>query len=104
MNNCDKCKKTEKNTLYCGYVKPQVGDIVELSTCDIGYHNVYENSYTSSVNDDEVFAEVVLELIDYDDSEYIPGKGRNGGSYLFSTWRILEIGRIMTFRELMSQP
>ena len=95
--------QTEKNTLYCGYVTPQVGDIVELSSCDIGYHNVYENSYNSSVNDDEIFADVVLELIDYDDSEYIVGKDRNGGSYLFSTWKILKVERIMTFREMMSR-
>lgn len=86
-------------TIYTGYHKPVVGEEMHLSSCDIPFHDNYRDCFNTKPNDDELFSIVILELLDYDDSNYDPRKCRNGGKYLTSTWVIRHIIRTDTFKE-----
>lgn len=88
-------------TIYTGYHKPKVGEEVYLSSCEIPYHNNYENSWTTKPSDDELFSIAVLELVSYDDSNYESGKSRNGGKYLESIYVIRSLVLTRTFSEIM---
>lgn len=86
--------------IYTGDHTPQVDEVVYLSTCDIPYHNNWDDNWTSHPSEDDIFADVVLELIKYDDSNYDPRKCHNGGKYLESEWVIREVKNISTFKEM----
>ena len=85
--------------IYTGDHIPKVDEVVYLSTCDIPYHNNWDDCWTSRPNDDEYFSQVTLELIGYDDSNYDPRKCHNGGKYLESEWLIREVKSVSTFGE-----
>lgn len=85
--------------IYTGYHKPGVNEEVYLSSCNIPYHDNYRDSWTVKPNNDEYFSKVIIELVDYDDSNYDSAKCSDGGKYLDSTWIIREIKETITFGE-----
>lgn len=89
-----------RTTIYTGYHKPVVGEIVYLSSCEIPYHDNWRDCWNTSVDEDEFFSDVVIELVEYDGSNYEPLKSHNGGKYLESTWKIVAIEGIHKFKEM----
>ena len=89
-----------QTTIFCGDMIPKVNETVFLSSCDIPYHNDMTDNWTRHLSEDDIFADVVLELIGYDDSNFELRKCHNGGKYLKSKWIIREIRNISTFKEM----
>lgn len=89
-----------QTTIYCGDITPKTNETVFLTSCEIPYHNDITDNWVNRPNNDDIFADVILELISYDDSNYEPSKCHNGGKYLESEWIIKEIKNISTFKEM----
>lgn len=89
-----------QTTIFCGDIMPQTNETVFLTSCEIPYHNDITDNWTNRPNNDDIFADVILELISYDDSNYEPSKCHNGGKYLESVWEIRQIKRTYTFEEM----
>ena len=87
--------------VFCGDDVPEVGEIIHLSSCEIGWHNVLRDTYQSQTPYwDDIFADVVLELVDVDDTDYIPEKSHDGGAYLYSYWKIVAVENILKFEDI----
>ena len=89
-----------QTTIYCGDITPNTNETVFLTSCEIPYHNDITDNWVNRPNNDDIFADVILEQISYDESNYEPSKCHNGGKYLESEWIIREIKNISTFKEM----
>ena len=88
-----------RQQIYTGDHIPKVGDVVTTSSCDIPYHDVWRNCWDVKPYPDSLVSQVVLELQDYDDSEFEIGKGRNGGKYLTMRYKVVAVENTQTFEK-----
>ena len=81
--------------VFIGEEEVKAGDIITLSSCDIPYHNVVLDSWTTKTSEYDRKARIVAELVNYNDENYQWNKSRNGGCYLDSFYKILEVKEVV---------